>query len=242
MMRLDDLKSGVENTLDSLTKWFCQFRKTRAFVISCMVLTVALVASYGTGLYINGRRQSELTAENIVYNKGDRIAFGKNYMGMFGTADGYFITFTDAYAIDFDDFMDEHTELDRSEIIKWLAWDSDAKESPVPHLVVLTAILENESCTENWDQRLDTRNFTLFCEDWFSGNLVDITHLLNTELNDSYFIFAPPGEEIELTFVFGFNERSFNEKTWGNISEKDVRLNLTYGPELIDVKFELERR
>lgn len=242
MTWIDALKENGMKLLDHLYEWFFRFKKTRAFKISCIALAAALAAAYGTGLYLNGRQQAEFLPENVVYKMGDRIAFGENYMGMYTTADGYFITFTDACAIEFDDYMDEHAELDRSEIIKWLSWNPDAEQSPYPYLVVLNAVLENESCTENWEQRIDSRELTLFCEDWFSGNLIDITFLLNKELNNSYYFFAPPGEQTELTFVFGFNERSFDEKTWENIGEKDVRLNLTYGPELIDVQFELERR
>ena len=241
MLFFNDLSQLLSSKTEAISEWFHIFKKTKAFKITAASLALAIAILYGFGLYCNHKRLERFAPEKKVYHMGDRIAFGENYMGMYTTANGYYVTFTEAYAVDFDEFVSE-SDLDRSQIISWLAEDSTAKISPLPYLIVVNAVFENESCTEDWDTCLDNRNFILYSADWYGYNLMELSHFFNEELENSYFIFAPPGDEVNVTMVFGFSEKSFSRKTWENINKKDVRLNLTYGTQKIDVKLDIEKK
>lgn len=243
MIDRSGVKAALDKRLGTAADRFRSFRKSKAFKVIASALALAAVLLYALGLYANHKRLAPLEPEEVSFRMGERVAFGENYMGMFTTADGYYVTVTDAYAVGFEDYIAQAgLEAMRSDIVRQLAFDPEAVESPLPYLIVLEAVFENESCTQDWEQRLDTRDFTLFGADWYSYNLIEITHIINEELESSYFVFAEPGESVEVTLVFGLDQRRMSERRWRDIEREDVRLNLTYGPQLIDVVLELERR
>lgn len=241
MLFFNDLFQLHCNKLDVISEWFHCFKRKKVFKFIAISLALLIAVLYIIGLYCNHRKLEKFAPEKVVYHIGDRISFGENYMDMYTTANGYYVTFTEAYAVDFDKFVSD-SDLNRSQIISWLAEDSTAQISPLPYLIVVNAVFENESCMENWDACLDSRNFILYSADWYGYNLIEISHFFNKELDNSYLIFAPPGDKVNVTMVFGFSEKSFSQKTWENINKKDIRLNLTYGPQKIDVKLDVEKK
>lgn len=241
MFLFQDYISTVSAGLDTAAERFYRFKKTKVFRRVALSLALLTAALYILGLYCNQKRLERFAPEKAVYQIGDRIAFGENYMGMYTTANGYYVTFTEAYAMGFDEFVKEN-QLDRSQIISWLTEDSTAKESPFPYLLVVKGVFQNESCAENWDTCLDSRNFVLYSADWYGYNLMELSHFFNEQLEDSYMIFAPVGEQTEVTLVYGLGEKSLGGKTWEAIEKRNFRLNLTYGPEKIDVQLHLKKK
>ena len=241
MFNFQPFLSKISGGIDTAAEWFYRFKKTKGFRLTALSLALLLAALYIFGIYCNQKRLEKFSPKKIVYHMGDRIAFGENFMGMYTTANGYYVTFTEAYATSFDDFV-KGNQLDASQIISWLTEDSKAKESPYPYLIVLKGVFENENCTENWDTCLDSRNFVLYSADWYGYNLIELSHFFNEQLDDSYMIFAPVGEQREVTLVFGLGEKSLGKKTWEAIEKRDFRLNLTYGPQKIDVQLDLKKK
>lgn len=250
---LSDFLEKGSNKLDKMKAAYYELRQRKLFKISCVLLTVIMVISYGMFLYFHNKHYSRV--EYDIHKMGERVDLGNNYIEIYPTreesvySDGYFVTLTNPCIQNFSDFIKENTEDKKYSIFGGSVSDSDAitvngyKEimnffgggdanNAPKKIITVDALFENVSREENWENGIPVEDIKLTGIDWYS----DSDFILSNIINGTAVLSAAPGTQTEMKLLFPIYDIYLD---LDKMEQEEMYISFTVAPTIVRIKLEL---
>ena len=250
---LSDLIKVGSNKLDKINASYRKLRQQKLFKISCIVLIILMVISYGAFLYFHNKNYPRVTYD--IHKTGERVDLGNNYIEIYPTreqsvySDGYYVTLTNPCIYNFSEFIKENTKEKKYAIFGGNVSDSDTitvegykgimsffgggnTNNTPKKIIVVDVLFENVSRNENWETGIPIEDIRLTGVDWYA----DSDFILSNIINGTSIISAAPGTQTKIKVLFPIYD-SYLELD--NLDKEEMYINFTVAPTIVSIKLEL---
>ena len=250
---LSDLVKEGSNQLDKMNAAYYKMRQRKLFKISCALLAMIMVTSYGMFLYFHNKHYSRVTYD--IHQIGERVDLGNNYIEIYPTreesvySDGYFVTLTNPYMQNFSDFIKENTEDKKYSLFGGSVSDSDAitvdgyqeimnffggrdANNAPKKIITVDALFENVSREENWETGIPIEDIRLTGIDWYA----DGDFILSNIINGTDVMSAAPGTQTQMKLMFPIYDSHLD---LDKMEQEEIYISFTVAPTIVRIRLGL---
>lgn len=199
-------------------------KKKRILILAVVVIAAAL----WTWRYVTlNQYYKSIASKRVYYRLEETVELGNNIIDKIPTANGYSLTFHSCEVLSLDELAEKYEVS--SEVMERLTDVPD-------YAVVVSVTAYNE---DNTDGSIPFYYLNLHSVDWYTDWNGELMALLNDVGEEGWNMdyTCEPGTSDDFYLVFNINHVGVrvSDKRWASIAEEPLWLQLTYGPEKIEV-------